>query len=271
MVALSRPSWAATLVAVALTHLVTGIAAGLESLTWSQLWLKFDPETLIQIGLAIVCGGLLGLERELRGRAAGVRTMMLMCLGSTMVMIVSADISSAHGVTMDAAITRVDPARIAAGIVTGVGFLGAALVIRLGDIVRGVTTAASIWYAATLGVVIGHGSYLLALVGTAAGLFVLWLMHYVERTLSTPVYRLLEVEFSPVASGEFARCVSRTDAVAGVLRERSISVMDVKSDIDVASGAYAAVFHIRAAQRYQAPGIVVDIAALDGVTHVSWK
>lgn len=248
---------------------------GFDSLTWSSLLSHFDGEYVVQIVLAIAAGGLVGLERELRGRAAGIRTMMLVCLGSTLVMIVSGDIAGPGSQSANPAIMRVDPARIAAGIVTGVGFLGAAVVIRLGDIVRGVTTAASIWYAAALGVVIGHRAYLLAVIATVAGLFVLWLIQYIERVMDTPVYRLVEVEFeqdpSPALDPANCRATQRVATVRKFLEDGNINVMDIKTRMDGPLGTHMAIFHIRAAQKYQSPGIVAGILAIDGVKGAGWQ
>lgn len=101
---------------------------------------QLEPEMLLQLLMALILGGAVGMERELRGRSAGLRTLSLVCLGSTLVMMVSAHLSfeSASGVL------RADPGRIAAGVITGIGFLGGGVILQLGDIIRGVTTAASI-------------------------------------------------------------------------------------------------------------------------------
>jgi len=104
--------------------------------------------------VALLVGLFLGTEREWRGHPAGIRTMALICVGSCMF--------TALGLT-DAFGTRVDPTRIAAQIVTGVGFLGAGSILRQGELVRGLTTAASIWVVASLGMAIGFGYYAIAM------------------------------------------------------------------------------------------------------------
>lgn len=113
------------------------------------------PEDLLKIFLAILAGGLIGAEREFQNKAAGFRTLIFICLGATLFTIFSLRISD-----------QGDPARIAAQIVTGVGFIGAGVIMRDAGRVHGITTAATIWLSAALGTGIGMGQY--ALVGASA-------------------------------------------------------------------------------------------------------
>lgn len=99
----------------------------------------------------MVLGGLVGVERERADKPAGLRTHMVVCLASTLVMLLSIHVSTLYPGTV------FDPGRIAAGVVTGIGFLGAGTIIRQGSIVRGLTTAASLWFVAGLGLAIGAG------------------------------------------------------------------------------------------------------------------
>jgi putative Mg2+ transporter-C (MgtC) family protein len=117
-----------------------------------------------KFALAIVLSGILGLERERKGRAAGLRTHVVVCLGSTLAMIVS-DILAAEWNNSDAPIW-LDRGRIAAGILTGIGFIGAGTIINVGNIHRGLTTAAMVWFAAVLGIAIGVGYYSLSIIAT---------------------------------------------------------------------------------------------------------
>ncbi|HEY5660097.1 MAG TPA: MgtC/SapB family protein, partial [Gaiellaceae bacterium] len=122
-------------------------------------------EALLRLALAGALGGLIGLERELREREAGLRTHLLVAVGSALFTIVSA-----YGfVTI-----RTDPTRIAAQIVTGIGFLGAGAIIRQGSSIRGLTTAATLWVVAAVGLAAGAGYYSAALITTAIVLFALW-------------------------------------------------------------------------------------------------
>lgn len=123
--------------------------------------------------LACICGGIIGYEREKTDRPAGLRTHTLVCLGSTVFTLISY-----HGFTQGS-----DPSRLAAGIVTGIGFIGAGVIFRQGIFVRGVTTAASIWVVASIGIAIGTKLYYLALLATLLGFLILTLVKYFEDKL----------------------------------------------------------------------------------------
>ena len=105
--------------------------------------------------LAAVLSGIVGFEREFHGRSAGFRTHILLCVGSTLIMITSVHIFDVYYGR-----TPVDPARLAAGVVTGIGFLGAGTIIRSGESVRGLTTAASLWTVSGIGLAVGCGFYI---------------------------------------------------------------------------------------------------------------
>lgn len=124
------------------------------------------PEVLLRLSLAAALGGAVGLERELRERQAGLRTHLVVCVGSALFTLVSAYGFTNFGV-------RVDPTRIAAQIVTGIGFLGAGAIIKYGTSVRGLTTAASLWVTAAVGMAAGTGQWILAIVATAIVVFAL--------------------------------------------------------------------------------------------------
>jgi putative Mg2+ transporter-C (MgtC) family protein len=124
-------------------------------------------EALLRLALAGVLGGLIGLERELRERGAGLRTHLLVSVGAALFTIAGAYGFGGGGV-------RVDPTRVAAQIVTGVGFLGAGAIIRQGFSVRGLTTAATLWVVAAVGLAAGAGYYSGAVITTALVLLALW-------------------------------------------------------------------------------------------------
>ncbi len=140
-------------------------SAEIPSLGWD--------DNLFRLALAGVLGGVIGFERELRDREAGLRTHMLVCVGSALFTIVSAYGFRGFLESGDQVI-RADPTRIAAQIVTGIGFLGAGAIIRQGLSVRGLTTAATLWVAAAIGIAAGAGYYSGAVAATAITLVALW-------------------------------------------------------------------------------------------------
>ncbi len=125
-------------------------------------------EVVFKLALAGILGGLIGLERESLSRPAGLRTYTLVCVGSTLAMIVSIDIYLQYYHTVNA-----DPGRIAAQVVSGIGFLGAGTIMREGSTVQGLTTAAGLWVVACIGLAVGAGLYLPAVATTLLILFVL--------------------------------------------------------------------------------------------------
>jgi putative Mg2+ transporter-C (MgtC) family protein len=130
-------------------------------------------EALLRLVLAAALGGVIGIERELREREAGFRTHMLVALGSALFTIVSAYGFHAF-LSSGANVIRADPTRIAAQIVTGIGFLGAGAIIRQGLSVRGLTTAATLWVVAAIGLAVGAGYYSGALITTGLVVLALW-------------------------------------------------------------------------------------------------
>jgi len=141
-----------------------------------------EIDVLLRLSLAVVLGGLVGWNRESEHKPAGVRTHILVSLGSALVMVISIQLF------LDYPRTGADPGRIAANIVSGIGFLGAGAIIRTGGgLVRGLTTAASIWMTAAIGMACGGGMYVAATLGTALALVVLVFLKWVlpisgERT-----------------------------------------------------------------------------------------
>ncbi len=129
---------------------------------------------IIRVAISIGIGGLVGLERELEHKPAGLRTIILVCLGSTLFMLIGYELG----------LIASELGRIVAGVVTGIGFLGAGAIIRARGEVYGLTTAATIWLASGLGIAIGAGYYILAIVACVSVLIVLRLLGIVERILN---------------------------------------------------------------------------------------
>ncbi|MCI0526667.1 MAG: MgtC/SapB family protein [Nitrospira sp.] len=132
--------------------------------------MTLSPEDIFKILLALVAGGLIGIEREFRDKAAGFRTLIFICVGATLFTILSTRLAGDN-----------DPTRIAANIVSGVGFLGAGVILRDGERVIGLTTAATIWLTAALGMGLGAGQYLLAGGVVGLALVVLWVFPRLEQ------------------------------------------------------------------------------------------
>jgi putative Mg2+ transporter-C (MgtC) family protein len=137
-----------------------------------------ELDMMLRLLLAVVFGGAIGYIREIKRKAAGLRTHILVCLGSSIFTIVS--------IMMAQSSTAVDPSRIAAGVVTGIGFIGAGAIFQSGGNVMGLTTAASIWVAAAIGVAAGAGLYEVATFSTLLSIIVIQLLQVVERKYVRP-------------------------------------------------------------------------------------
>ena len=152
-------------------------------------------EITFRLIAALAAGGLIGLERSHRGRPAGFRTHALVCLASSLLMLVT--VYESHWMPRDAAARVVlDPTRMAQGIMTGIGFVGAGAIIKEGLTVRGLTTAASIWITAAIGILTGVGFYFAAVLGTVLTLGTLSAFRWIERRLPTESYALFTVRFA---------------------------------------------------------------------------
>jgi len=138
-----------------------------------------DSEMIMRLLLTLVLSGLVGLERQVHRRDAGLRTHILVALGSALIMLTSLYVFDIYKEQV-----ALDPVRIAAGVVTGIGFLGAGTIIRSPDGVKGLTTAASLWVVAGIGLAVGVGFNKIAIYTTILVLIVLHFLRYVEGSLT---------------------------------------------------------------------------------------
>ncbi len=154
--------------------------------SWATLdaWLHLD--LLVKLVLAVALGGVVGLEREFSGHPAGLRTNILICLGATLLMHLSLRVGLVDGVHVG------DPGRIAAQVVSGIGFLGAGAILHTRGIIRGLTTAATIWVVAAVGLAIGAGGFVEATGAVLLVGIVLTGLRYVERRLHG-IYRAARI------------------------------------------------------------------------------
>lgn len=156
---------------------------------------RMDQEiitTLIRLGAATFAGGIIGLERSFNGRPAGFRTHSLVCMSSALLMLLTVyQWKLLEGVPIET--IRVDPTRMAQGLMTGIGFLGAGVIMKERFTIRGLTTAASIWVTASIGIMIGMGFFSAAIIATVIALGTLSLFRYFEAVLPTLIFGSLTV------------------------------------------------------------------------------
>ena len=225
----------------------------MPDLSWSEI--------LLRLALAGALGGAIGFERELRDREAGFRTHLLVALGSAVFTLVSAygfrdfEYGRATGFTLD-------PTRISAQIVTGIGFLGAGAIIRQGISIRGLTTAATLWIVAAIGMAAGAGYYPVAVFGTALVLLTLYPLRVVARRTIGAIRRdegrlLVELDHGGSASG-----------LLGTLEEHGVRVR--KFEIEDAGDARLVSVDAVLPAVSETAAVMDDVKSLEHVRRVEW-
>ena len=206
---------------------------------WIHGWLMLGgwaTEAVFKLILAGFLGGLVGVERELRGREAGFRTNLLVGLGCALLMIVSTRFASIPWMVEGQYAINVDPARIAYGVMTGIGFLGAGAIIKHFNGVRGLTTAAGLWCVAAIGLACGLGLYIVSIMAAGLVLGALALLNAVEKKLPRRRHRRLILRM-PWNSSYRTQLLKRMEEAGISLidqnyhRHESLSEMDVTIDI----------------------------------------
>jgi putative Mg2+ transporter-C (MgtC) family protein len=165
-----------------------------SSLPVPRLMLEARVDILLHLLAALLAGGAIGIERSLHGRPAGFRTHALVCLAASLLMLITVYQQDWFPASGD--VVRIDPTRMAQGIMTGIGFLGAGVIFKEGLNVRGLTTAASIWITSAIGVLIGSGLYYPAFVGTVLTLVALGAFRWLENRLPSHQFAQSRVRFA---------------------------------------------------------------------------
>jgi putative Mg2+ transporter-C (MgtC) family protein len=218
---------------------------------------------LIRIAFAMAAGLVLGLERESHGRAAGLKTTILACVASCIAMILSEDFYRES--IMQAGVFRPDRARLAAGILTGIGFLGAGAIIRQGHLVRGVTTAAVLWFITILGLAFGSGHIPLGCLGTAIAMLALFALPHVEQFIKKDFYYSVTITLG-------LNGISDED-IHKRLEESGAQVQRIDLDYDLAGNARTlrCDVKLRRGDVFRLSRQVIEnLAKAPGVTRVKW-
>jgi putative Mg2+ transporter-C (MgtC) family protein len=221
---------------------------------------------VLRLLAAALLGGLIGLERDIHGRAAGLRTNLLVCLGSALFMQVSLAVAASSG-TLTAGGLRSDPGRIAAQIITGIGFLGAGAIIKAGFSVHGLTTAACLWLVAGIGMAAGAGYFELAFLVTGIGLLSLLTLNRLERLFSKDAYRVLDILTASSVD---------VSAVAATVRRRNIKILHTDFEQDYGADTQRITLTIRLFSRGRtdalSESIIRDIKATGiPISRIAWQ
>lgn len=219
--------------------------------------LHWQFDAVLRLIAAALMGGAIGLERESHGRSAGFRTQMLVALGSALVMVTSLYFGHVFGRSGIQSL-QVDPARLAYGVMAGVGFLGAGAILQTRAGVRGLTTAASLWVTAAVGLACGFALYVPALATTLMSLLILRLLHFVDRRLPEVANRELRI----VLPG---RPEEARDRVVQELHRLGISIHGLEVDYDAQQARSTLTFVVRQRSWRDVEELLRLLARVEGV------
>lgn len=221
-----------------------------------------ELDVFVKLLLAALAGGLVGFEREKHGRPAGLRTNLLVSLGSCVMMIVSEAFYIKYGMHNADSTLRLDPGRVAAQIVTGVGFLGAGVILKEGASVRGLTTAASLWAVAGLGMAFGMGFYSLGAIATVLMLISLNLLKKLDPLIKKDRFLTLTITA--------ANRDGLLDELQAIFNARKLSITDISSHLDLANDELFFQFVITQQQRRIGHELTAVIKQLEGVRKIHY-
>ena len=209
---------------------------------------------VLRIFVAVVVGGILGLERGMKNRPAGLRTYMLVCVGACVIMLTNQYIYQVFG--------SGDPVRMGAQVVSGIGFLGAGtIIVTRRNQIKGLTTAAGLWSAAGVGLALGVGFYEAALAGTVAVFFVMTLLQRMDNKLHRRSRQLeAYIELSGISLGDFLR----------TMRESEIEISDVQreSGEEESDGVRAYIATLKGQKRQNHAELMAKVLEVSGVVFV---
>jgi putative Mg2+ transporter-C (MgtC) family protein len=223
------------------------------------------PQMLLRIGLAFVAGLIVGWERTSHGRAAGLRTTILACVAAAIAMVISEALFAESGAATVGGNWRPDPARLGAGILTGIGFLGAGTIIRNADAIRGVTTAATLWFVTVLGLAFGSGQFAVGFMGMAVAMAVLFVLPLVEQGIQSDWYATLTVTGTLEALNETSL---KTQIETSGLE---IKAMKFSSDLENKQKTLVYEMKLKKHAVFEVSSKLVNqLVALPGVLQVKW-
>ncbi|MCM2265338.1 MAG: MgtC/SapB family protein [Desulfuromonadales bacterium] len=226
------------------------------------LYGSYELAVLVKLVLAAIAGGVVGLEREKHGRPAGLRTHLLVALGACLMMIVSEAFQLKYAAFDTTSAVRLDPGRTAAQIITGIGFLGAGVIIKEGITVRGLTTAASLWLVAGLGMAFGMGLFLPGAMATVLALMSLIFLKMLEPIINKDRY----LDIAVTANNR----PGLQDELEKLFVERRLRITDVRSHVDLQHDEIILEYVLTQHRRRMGRELTDMVAGLEGVHKVRY-
>lgn len=193
-----------------------------------------DSDIILRLLLGALLGGIIGFERQTHGRPAGFRTHLLVCVASVLIMIISEYYH--HLSLQNPSYIRIDPARLAAGAITGVGFLGAGVIIKTGVSVQGLTTAACLWIVSAIGLAIGSGIYSAGITSFVITFVALWLLRILEVKIPGLSYKFMTVVMTEGEDEETIKALleKHGSTISRINYERDMEKRETQFDITFA-------------------------------------
>ena len=191
-------------------------------------WNSYEATNLFRLLLASFLSGLIGIEREVHGRSAGFRTHLLVGVATCLMMIVSEYFFEKYGGLSSNIAVRMDPARVAAQIVVGIGFLGAGVIIKSGQMVRGLTTAACLWMVAGVGMAVGIGLYAPAVMVAGVAMFNLVFLKQIERLIKKDNFFTLVIHSSTARENQ--------ENLKNIIQENKMRIVNGRIEKDTTTG-----------------------------------
>lgn len=235
-------------------------------MNWELFAHDLRPDILIRVGLSLLAGFLIGAERESHGRAAGLRTTLLVCLSACVAMIVSDAFYHQSFEKQGPSNWHPDPARLAAGILAGMGFLGAGVIVHeRTNVVHGVTTAATLWFAAIIGLALGAGSLGIGIVSTILALIILGLMPRFENRMDNDWYSDLRIRFGSTSPP--------VEEMTRVIASLGLKITGIDWKENIAADERIVLFHVKykKGDRLVLPAkTITSLRTLPDVQEVHW-
>jgi len=221
-----------------------------------------ELDVTVKLLFAALAGGLIGLEREKHGRPAGLRTNLLVAVGSCVMVIVSEAFYTKYGMFDAQSALRIDPSRVAAQIVTGVGFLGAGVILKEGSSVRGLTTAASLWTVSGLGMAFGLGFFSLGAIATLLVLISLAFLKKLDPIIKKDRFLTLAVTAT--------QREGLLEELQSIFAERKLLVSDISSHADLVNNELFYQMVITQQQKRVGHELTSAIRQLEGIRKIHY-
>ena len=217
-------------------------------------------EIIIRLLLGTLFGGVIGFERQVHGRPAGFRTHILVCIAAVLIMLVSEYYQYLSSI--DSSYIRIDPGRIAAGALAGVGFIGAGVVLKAGLSIQGLTTAACIWVVSAIGLAIGSGLYLAGGITFLITIFSLASLRIVEKKMPKLTYRFLTIT---------ADLSADEDQIMAIIKKTDLSIVNIDYEQCTDSGIIIFYITVSFYRSHSLKTLINELSALNFIKRVCIK